>query len=167
MTKNVLSLFQLEARMDEIVFDYIDTSQKYETAKAKLDELVNSMVEYFSDHVKVNGDLPKGNTYWVLFMNVASKLIYFHTISYYHLKVEQKEDVKNEVIELLRIAANCLPNVHEEGNAEFLDEVAKSFEEIQPDHGKHGDFKKMILDQNNRPKDCFEAFLKYTNNKIK
>lgn len=161
-TMNTLNLFQLKERMEESVFNYIDTIQKWEQAYASLDELVTISVKYFDDYMKMNGEIPKGNTFWVLFMSVASKLIYFHTIAYFHLKGNERAEIQKEVLELLTIAANCIPEVQKEANVEFLKEIAISYEEIALNNVKKGHFEKIILTQNNRIKDCLNNFTEFT-----
>ena len=158
--KNTGSLLQLKEQLDEIVFNYIDTSQKWEVAYAKLDELLKSATVYFDSYMKANGDLPKEDTTAILFLNVSYKLIYFHTISYYHLTETQQEEVKDHVLELLILAAECIQDVHKENHAEYVHEIAKSYEEISQVKGSQIQFEKTILEKNNSVADCFESFAK-------
>ncbi|MBD8026795.1 hypothetical protein H9636_08995 [Ureibacillus sp. Re31] len=165
MTNNhTLNLVELNDRMEEIVFNYIDTTQNWKKAYTNLDELVKSAVNHFNHVVQANGELPKENTYWVLYMNVVCKLLYFHTISNYHLQMNIDQDVKKEVLNLLTVAANCIPDVHMEDNAEFLKELATSYENIELYNGKQGEFEKMIVAQNNRVIDCIKTFSTYSIN---
>jgi hypothetical protein len=160
--KKALNLIQLKEEMDGIVFNYIDTSQKWDVAHTQLDELLKNAIDYFDSYTKANGDLPKENTYWVLFLNFGYKLIYFHTISYYQLKGCDNEEVKERVVELLTLAANCIPNVKKRSHGEFLNEIARSLEEIQQEPKIQGEFEKSILEQNNQVKDCILSFAKAT-----
>ncbi len=162
-TNKALNLLQLKETMDEIVFDYIDSTQKWEKAYEEIDELLNNTVNFYNNHVIKEGGVPKQNTYWVLFMDIASKLIYFHTMAYYQLKKQQNLDVSKEVLQLYKIAANCIPDVRKLANAEFLIEVAQRYEEIELYNGKQGEFERIILEQNNRANDCINAFRKFTN----
>ncbi|RHW38645.1 hypothetical protein D1B33_07150 [Lysinibacillus yapensis] len=158
-TEKSLNLLQLKEQMDEIVFNYIDTSSKWEIAYSKINELLQIAVHHFERYVEVNGELPKENTYWVLFLNLGYKLIYFHTISDYQLKEQPSEADKKRAVELLTLSAKCIPNVQSENHAEFLEEIIKSLVHIQEEQGKQNELKKVILDLNNRPCDCLQSFL--------
>lgn len=167
LTNKTLNLVQLKDEMDEIIFNYIDTTQKWEVAYSLLDELLKSAVDYFNRYVKAYGELPKENTYWVLFLDIVSKIIYFHTIAYYQLNVKQQQDVKEQTIQLLTTAANCIPDVNKEVNAEFLNEIASSYDKIQASIGEQGAFEKMIINQKNRASDCIKEFEKFSELLIK
>ncbi|MCM3388043.1 hypothetical protein M3649_07820 [Ureibacillus chungkukjangi] len=158
--KNAVYLLQIKEQLDEIVFNYIDTTQKWEVAYDKLDELLEKATIYYNGFMEANGDKPKENTSAILFLNISFRLIYFHTISYYHLKVTNKEAVKNQVLELITLAANCIPDVQKEGHAEYLNEIAKSYEEISQVKGKQVEFEQSIIEQDNRIVDCFNYYSK-------
>lgn len=158
MTNNALNLLSLKEGMDEIIFNYIDTSQNWEKAYSSIGELLDDAVEYFNRFViNNNGKHPQENTYWVVFMDLISKLIYFHTLSFYRLNQNANKEIKD----LLTIAANCIPDVQKIVNAQFLNEIGRIYEEIELIEGKEGGFEQLILKQNNRAKDCFEAFSTY------
>lgn len=159
---NYLNVVQLQERMDDTVFSYIDTTQKWDKAYPSLDNLLNQAVTFFKDYVESsNGELPKSNTYWNLFMGIASKLIYFNTVSYYRLNDSQQNHVKENVLGSLIYAANCLPEVCNEVNSEFLKEISQSYEEIEFYNGTKGAFEKMILANNNRFDDCVKSFYEF------
>ena len=153
-------LLQIKEQLDEIVFNYIDTSQKWEVAYTKLDALIEKATIYYNGFMEAYGDKPKENTTAILFLNISFKLIYFHTISFYHLKETNQEVVKEQVLELLTLAANCIPDVQKENHAEYLNEIAKSYEEISQVKGKQAEFERSILEQNNRIGDCFNFYSK-------
>ena len=158
--KNAVYLLQLKEQLDEIVFNDIDTSRKWEVAYSKLDSLLENATMYYNGFKEAYGDKPKENTTAILFLNVSYKLIYFHTISYYHSNETDKESVKNQALELLLLAANCIPDARNETHAEYLDEIAKSYEEISQIQGKQVEFKNSIIEQNNRIIDCFNSYSK-------
>ncbi|RTQ95858.1 hypothetical protein [Lysinibacillus telephonicus] len=160
VTSKALNLLQLKETMDEIVFNHIDSAQKWEKAYNELNELINSTVHFFNSHVTKEG-VPRQSTYWVLFMDIASRLIYFHTVAYHHLKKEQNEEVTKDILQLYTLAANCIPDVRKLASAEFLMEVAQSYEELEYYKGKQGEFERVILEQNNRATDCINAFSKF------
>lgn len=161
--KDALHLLHFKEQVDEIVFNYIDTSQKWEVAYFELNLLLEKATAYFDSIMEASGDKPKGNTTAVLFMNSAYKLIYFHTISYYHLKETNQESSKDKVLELLTLAAKCIPDVKKENHAEYLKEIAKTYEEISQVQGKQQEFEQAILEQNNKIADCFAHFSKARN----
>lgn len=156
--KNALHILQLKEQMDEVVFNYIDTSQKWEVAYSELDVLLEKTTGYFESYMEASGDKPEGNTTAVLFLNVAYKLIYFHTISYYHLEETDQAAVRDKVLDLLTLAAKCIPDVHKENNAEYLGEIAKSYEEISREQGNQQGFNKVILEKKPKIEDCFAHF---------
>ncbi|RUL57109.1 hypothetical protein [Lysinibacillus antri] len=162
MANNALNILSLKESMDEIIFNYIDTSKNWEKAYSSIGELLDDAVEYFSNYVKGNnGQLPNENTYWVLFMDLTSKLLYFQTLAFFRLKLQRKEVVSEEIKTLFLLAANCIPDVQKIVNAQFLNEVGRTYEEIELYDGKEGGFERLILKQNNRAKDCLEAFSNY------
>ena len=162
-TMDNINLFQLKERMDEYVFNFIDSTQKWEKAYVSLDELVAISVDYFQRYLKENGQLPKGNTFWVLFMDVASKLIYFHTMALYHLKKNDSEETfQKKVIKLYTMAANCIPEINKEANKEFLKEISISYESIELFDGIQGEFEKVIKNKNNQIQDCLATFNEFS-----
>lgn len=158
--KNAGHLLQIKEQLDEIVFNYIDTSQNWKVAYLELDSLLDKAAILYSGFKEANGDRPRENTNAILFLNVSYKLIYFHTISYYHSIETNREAVKAQALELLTLAANCIPNVQKENHAEYLSEIAKSYEEISQIQGKKQVFEKTILEQNNKIVDCLNSYLK-------
>lgn len=163
ISNKVLNLVQLQDRMEELVFNHIDTSQKWDKAYSGLTELLNQSVSYFNQSVENNkGELPKANTFWALFMDIESKLIYFNTLSYLRLKENQLDSIKGNILRLLVQAANCIPEVQKETNTEFLDEICNCYEEIENYNGKKGELKRIILAQNNRLDACLSSFKEFS-----
>lgn len=158
--ENTMHTLQLKEQLDEVVFNYIDTAQNWEVAYSKLDKLLEEATVYFHEYMEASGDQPKGNTTAIIFLNVAYKLIYFHTISHYHLKDTNQQAVKENALELLTLAAKCIPDVKKENHAEYLTEIAKSYEKISQVEGKQKEFEQAILEQNTSVSDCFTAFSK-------
>jgi len=165
--KNTLYVLQLKEQVDETVFNYIDTSEKWDVAYAKLDALLKEAIVNFENYMEVNGEKPKEDTTSVLFLNGLFKLVYFHTISYYHLEDNKQNEKRAKVLELLILAANCIPNVAKGNFADYLKEIANSYEEISQVEGKQQEFEKAIIEQNNKISDCFAAFKKATELVIK
>ena len=133
VTNEMLNLATLQSKMDQTVFDYIDTTRNWQKAYSILDDLLHQMAINFNQHVaKNNGELPKSNTYWVLFMDAASKLIFFNGLTHAQLIDLQDEDAKNHVVELYKKSAPCLPNATLEQNTAFLEELKESLLELVP-----------------------------------
>lgn len=130
ITNNVLNIATLQQKMETVVFDYIDSSQNWGIAYQKLSELFTQMVNYFNERVAhENGQLPKVNTYWSLFLNISSQLIYFTALAKQHaeqLTAETKQNIANAYM----AAANILPNATTEEMEEYLDEVQKSYQAL-------------------------------------
>lgn len=160
---NAVNLLQLKEQLDEIVFNYIDTHQQWDIAYSKLDSLLQNVIGYYESYMKANGDIPKENTTANLLLNMSYKLIFFHTISYYHLKETNQEAVKDRTLELLSLAANSIPDAQRENHSEYLEEIAKSYAEISKVQGSQQKFVEAILEQNNRITDCFASFSKAIN----
>lgn len=160
MTNEAVKLIRLKEKMDEIIFNDIDTSQNWERAYLSLGELLERFVDYYNTAV-ANDESPKENTFWMMFLDISSKLIFFHSLSYYKMQTEKSVKVIEEVKELFTIAANCIPNVQKIVNAQFLNEIASSYEELELLNVKEGSFERTILIQNNKPQTCFEHFSKF------
>lgn len=156
--KNAMHILQLKEQLDEIVFNYIDTSQVWEVAYSELDVLLEKTTGYFESFMEASGDKPRGNTSAVLFLNIAYKLIYFHTISYYHLKETNQDAVRDKALQLLTLSAKCIPDVNKENHLEYLKEIAQSYEEISQIQGKQQEFEQAIIEQNHMIADCFDHF---------
>lgn len=127
ITNEILNVGTLQHVMNQTVFDYVDTSQKSEKAYEILDDLLHQAVNYFNEQLeKYDGELPKRSTYWPLFMDVTSKLVYFNGLTHAQLIDSTDEDARLHIVEMYKISARCLPNVKSEENGEFLEEIAKS-----------------------------------------
>ena len=130
ITNNVLNIATLQQKMETVVFDHIDSSQNWVIAYQKLSELFTQTVNYFNERVaQENGHLPKVNTYWSLFLNISSQLIYFTALAKQNaeqLTAETKQNIANAYI----AAANILPNATTEEMEEYLEEVQKSYKAL-------------------------------------
>ncbi|MEK4426219.1 GTPase [Solibacillus sp. FSL K6-1523] len=129
----LLNLPSLKFTVDEIVFDHIDTKPNWSKAYSMLDELLQKMANNYNTTIqRNNGEIPKSSTYWVLYMDIAAKLIYFTGLSHAHLIDEQDDEAKLHIVKLYQKSAACLPNATLENNEEFIEELQKSIEEIIP-----------------------------------
>lgn len=154
-----INLIQLQNDVSDIVFNYIDTSQNWEKAYSYLDELLNTTVNHFQNsNSKGQMDSFISNTYWVLFLNIMSRLIYFHTISYKEMKKNSSELSKENVLSLICYAAKCLPNTKNEDNQQFFEEMKQTVEQLG---GSVEEFEKIAQKNNEDPTSCFAAFKEY------
>lgn len=160
---NLLKVTQLQDKVDEIVFDYIDTSKNWGKAYKGLNNLFQQTVQFYGKYVNEHG-IPNTNVYWSLFLDVVGRLIYFKTLAEKHLTdLKTDEDVEN-IIEGFVVAANCLSNVTENNEHNLLDEISESFEEIQLLDGVKGKFKQAIVDKNNTLEESLSVLFNYINN---
>ncbi|ATP41101.1 GTPase [Solibacillus sp. R5-41] len=133
MKNELLNLPSLKFTIDEIVFDHIDTKPNWSKAYEMLDEILRKMANNYNVTIhRNNGEIPKSSTYWVLYMDVAAKLIYFTGLSQAHLIDEHDVEAKMQIIKLYQKSAACLPNASLEMNEEFVEELLKSIEQICP-----------------------------------
>ncbi|MEG0385230.1 MAG: GTPase [Solibacillus sp.] len=129
----LLNLPSLKFKVDEIVFDHIDTKPNWSKAYSMLDEVLQKMANNYNASIRRNnGEIPKGSTYWVLYMDIAAKLIYFTGLSHAHVIDEHDVEAKMHIVKLYQKSAACLPNASLEINEEFVEELIKSIEVISP-----------------------------------
>ncbi|CAM5195404.1 Dimeric dUTPase (All-alpha-NTP-PPase superfamily) OS=Ureibacillus acetophenoni OX=614649 GN=SAMN05877842_102309 PE=4 SV=1 [Ureibacillus acetophenoni] len=159
----LINVAQLQEKVDEIIFDYIDTSKNWAKAHKGLNNLYQQTVRFFVDYVdNQNGSIPKGNVYWTLFAEIVARITYFKTLAERHLKDLQTDvDVEN-IIKGYSAAANCLPNVKVIKEHDLLDEISESFEEIHLQDGVKGNFKQSIIENNNTIQENLKAFYHFS-----
>lgn len=154
----LLNLPSLKFKIDEIVFDHIDTKPNWSKAYSMLDEILQKVANNYNASIRRNnGEMPKSSTYWVLYMDIAAKLIYFTGLSHAHLIDEQDDEAKSHIVKLYQKSAACLPNATLENNEEFLEELQKSIEEITP----HNDVTTEIT-TNHSIEECLAEFYALT-----
>lgn len=152
---NILNLAELQEKLNRVVFDYVDTTQKWEKAQENLQQLQSQMVAYFEQYISRNdGTLPSGNPYWVLFLDLASRLVYFNSLVKQSVVSELDETTRNEVANAYEMAAKIFPYKQSEENDEFLEEIEKSLQQMT-DHTR-------LVDKSSYPlSQCMEAFHNY------
>ena len=152
---NILNLAELQEKLNRVVFDYVDTTQKWEKAQENLQQLHSQMVVYFEQYISRNeGALPKGNPYWVLFLDLASRLVYFNNLVKQNLVSDLDETTRNEIAYAYEMAAKIFPYKQSEENDEFLEEIEKSLQQIT-DSAR-------LIDKNSYPlSQCIESFHDY------
>lgn len=131
MKNELLNLPSLQLKMDTIVFENIDTKPNWSKAFEQLDELLQKVANNFNYYIAKNdGELPSSTTYWTLYMDIASKLLYFTGLSHANLIAEDDVDARAHVIKLYELSASCIPNAHTENNEELLSEIKKSIQQL-------------------------------------
>ena len=152
---NILNLAELQEKLNRVVFDYVDTTQKWEKAQENLKQLQSQMVVYFKQYIERNeGALPSGNPYWVLFLDLASRLIYFNNLVKQNLMSDLDQVTKNEIANAYEISAKIYPYKQSEESDEFLEEVEKSLQQIT-DSAR-------LVDKSSHPLSrCIESFHEY------
>lgn len=137
MKNDLLNLPSLQLKMDTIVFENIDTKPNWSKAFEQLDELLHKVANNFNDYVaKNNGELPSSTTYWTLYMDIASKLVYFTGLAHANLIAEDDMEARAHVIKLYELSASCIPNAHIESNEELLSEIQKSIHRLNDEEVK-------------------------------
>lgn len=155
VTNNMLNIGILQEKLDRIVFESIDTTQNWEKALTGLEQLHTQVVDYFREIGSRSEEvLPKTNTYWLLFLNSAAKVVYFYHVAKQHITTAIDETMKQQLIANF-IAASCiLPNNLAEDNEELMNEIEKSIQQLDPT---------VTLSRTaNQLTDCLKAFEKYT-----
>ena len=127
----MLNLVELQEKLNRVVFDYVDTTQKWEKAHEDLQHLQSQIIEHFDQYVRHNdGALPKGNSYWVLFLDLASRLVYFNNLVKQNIDGDLNEITRNEVAAAYEMAAKILPYKKSEESDELLEEIEKSLQQV-------------------------------------
>ena len=127
LKNDLLNLPSLQLTMDRIVFEHIDTLPNWSKAYEMLNELLQKVVINFNAAInKKDGKLPKASTYWVPFMDIAAKLLYFTALAKSHLIDEQDVESKGDILKHYYTSYSCLPNASIEENEELLNEIQKS-----------------------------------------
>lgn len=154
---NVLNLQELQEQLDHIVFDHIDTAQNWEKAQGKIQPLYSQITAYFKGIVEQNnGVMPKENSYWMLFMHNASRLVYFDNLIKHNMNSPLDEAARHLITDGYITAAKILPNCQSEYNEEFFNEINKSLEQLT-------DGKVTVEKTPTSLPVCLQAFYQYIN----
>ncbi len=130
ISNNVLNLAELQQQMDETIFDYIDSKPNWDKAYILLDEMLEQTTKYFLNAVDSKQGLPTPTTYWVLFVELNAKLIYFTTLALKN-RTQKSTGITDELLaSRFEIASKCLTNIHTDENELFLQEIKESFNEV-------------------------------------
>ena len=150
---NLLNLLSIQNKMEQTVFDYVDTTTNMQKAFTTLDELLHQMVNNFNATVEsMEGQLPQSSTYWVLFMDIAARLVYFNGLTSAELINQNDSDAKEHTLNLYKLSAKCMPNPNEENSEQFIEEVIVGIQQLE------GVNDESTLLTSSSMNECLEAF---------
>lgn len=130
---NRVDLMTVQEYVDEVVFNYIDTSNNYQQAYKALSPKLDEGLQYLQTYLTDNQvDVPPSNTYWTLYATLVSKLAYFKAFSMWKLNHGQPEEMNR----LFIASAYVLPNKDTEINDEILADISNHYKAFQQDQ-KH------------------------------
>lgn len=154
---DVLDLEELQEQLNHTVFDHIDTAQNWEKAQDRLLPLYSQAVAYLKENVEQNnGAMPKENSHWMLFMHIASRLVYFETLIKHNMSNPSDEASRNQIAEGYVTAAKTLPNCQTEYNEEYFSEINKSLEQLTAGEA--------AVEKSDTPlSECLQTFYRYIN----
>lgn len=126
----LLKVSAMESHLNQVIFDCIDTSEKWDQAEKELVEMERELEQFFVKTIDDNnGELPKENSYWYLFMDVVAKVLYFRSLASSSLKPNDEKVVAKSK-EAMTTVVHTLPNNHLEENEDFLNEVVQTMERL-------------------------------------
>ncbi|KGR83451.1 hypothetical protein ACTHQ8_01400 [Lysinibacillus odysseyi] len=154
---NVLNLEELQEQLNHVVFDHIDTALNWERAQSKLQPLYSQAVAYFKETVEQNdGAIPKENSHWMLFMHIASRLVYFENLIKQNMSASLDEASLDQITEGYVAAAKILPNCQSDYNEEYFNEINKSLQQLTEG--------KAAVEKVSAPlSECLQTFYRYIN----
>ncbi|MGE7912814.1 hypothetical protein [Lysinibacillus xylanilyticus] len=161
-----LDIVKLQEKMNNIVFDYLDTSNNYPKAMRELNPLYTQVTTFYKNYVDERaGEIPSANTYWHLFIDCCAKLCYFLAAStYYSSNALQKTPEKVE--QLLTVAAFSLPSIEQEENEQLLLAIFTLYSEVVEDEEKTASLRNVVLEQKGAVKQCLQQFKLFVDNEI-
>lgn len=126
----LLKVSVMEDHLNQVIFDCIDTSEKWDQAEKELLEMERELEQFFVKTIDGNnGELPKENSYWYLYMDVVSKVLYFRSLASSSLKPND-EKVATKSLAAMTTVVRTLPNNHLEDNKDFLNEVVQTIKRL-------------------------------------
>lgn len=154
---NMLNLAELQERLDNAVFEHVDTAQNWSKAQAKLQPLYKQAADYFKSVVERNeGAMPKENSYWTLFMHTVSRIVYFENLIKHNSSPALDEATQRRIADGYITAARILPNCKSEDNEEFFGEINKSLQQLTGGE--------MAIEKTANPLSaCLQEFYRYLN----
>ena len=157
---NELDIISMQEQVDEIVFNYIDTSVNYEQAYKQIAPKLDEAMQFVQRYLQANSlETPPSNTYWMLFAGLVSKLAYFKAYTMWKLQHGSQDEMNR----LFIASAYVLPNKETEANEEILEDIAAQYTVFQQQNGEETlvDLHKQALAQKLTPTDCLAYIVKH------
>lgn len=132
---DLLDVMSLQEQIDQVVFDYFDTSVRHEIAHEQLMKLFTEVRTYFTDYLAKNdGVLPAASTYWHMFVSCASQLSYFLAIT--TLTTAKQPQDTALALEYATLAVQTLPHLKTEDDELMVEEMKQQFTVLIEDKDK-------------------------------
>ncbi|GGG27275.1 hypothetical protein GCM10007425_22300 [Lysinibacillus alkalisoli] len=109
---DLLDIMSLQEQVEQIVFDYMDTSVRYEIAYEQLNPLFQETINYYMTYLDKQQALPTASTYWHMFASTTAQLSFF--LSVVLLSTAKTDEQRKEGMTLAHIAVTSLPYVQAE-----------------------------------------------------
>lgn len=128
--KQYLKVSEIEDHLNQVIFECIDTSEKWERVEKELAEIEREMEQFYVKIIDENsGEVPKENSFWHLFLGVVSKVLYFKSLAMASLN-EGNEKLAPKLKMAMVTAIETLPNKQTEENEEFLNEISNTIRRL-------------------------------------
>jgi len=125
-----LNISAMESHLNQVVFDCIDTSENWARAEKELSEMERELEQFFVKTIDQNeGELPKQNSYWYLYMDIVAKVLYFRSLANSSLNPNDEKVTAKAKAAMLTVV-RILPNNHIEENEDFLKEVIQTISRL-------------------------------------
>lgn len=125
---DLVDIMSVQEEIERIVFDNMETSNRYAIAEQSLNEIWQQLQAYYQNYISKNdGALPKPSTYWHLFMNSVSQSAYFLALAMLENTANTNEQ---QAKELLQLATMLLPISDKEKNKAFLEEILATLQPL-------------------------------------
>ena len=153
-----LDIVKLQEKMNDIVFDYLDTSNNYPKAVRELNPLYTQVITFYKEYLDNRaGELPSANTYWHLYIDCCAKLCYFLAASTYYSSNELQK-TPEKVEQLLTVAAYSLPSIDQEDNEQLLSAIFELYREVVGNEEQTASLRNAVLEQKGAVKQCLQQF---------
>lgn len=126
----LLKVSAMEQNLNQVIFDCIDTTERWDQAEKELFEMDRELEQFFVKMIDENdGALPKENSYWYLYMDVVAKVLYFKSLASISLQPNDETVLAKSKVAMITVV-RILPNNHLEENKDFLNEVTQTITRI-------------------------------------
>lgn len=156
---NELDIISMQEQVDEIVFNYIDTSANYEQAYKQIAPKLDEAMQFLQRYLEKNSlQVPPSNTYWTIFAGLVSKLAYFKAFTMWKLQHGSTEEMNR----LFVASAYVLPNKETEASEEILEDIAVQYRIFQQQRNEQAiDLHEDALSQKLSTTECLAYIVKH------